>query len=162
MEPGPVATAFRSNSIRPLPGEDPELTELLARYDIPQRWYTLKARMLGLPRLADYDRMASIASEDAEFGWTEARDLVLDAYGSFSSELAGVARRLESRGLRVRTHVVVEDIPGEAILHEAEDEHAGLIALETHGRGGLSRLLHGSVADKVVRGEESLFEPNAA
>jgi oligoendopeptidase F len=64
-----------------------------ARYDIPQRWYTLKAGLLGLDRLADYDRMASIASEDAEFGWTEARGLVLDAYGSFSPELAGVARR---------------------------------------------------------------------
>jgi NAD(P)-dependent dehydrogenase (short-subunit alcohol dehydrogenase family) len=33
VEPGPVATAFRSNSIRPSPGEDPELTRLLARYD---------------------------------------------------------------------------------------------------------------------------------
>jgi NAD(P)-dependent dehydrogenase (short-subunit alcohol dehydrogenase family) len=33
VEPGPVATAFRHNSIRPSPGEDPELTELLARYD---------------------------------------------------------------------------------------------------------------------------------
>lgn len=63
-----------------------------SRYDIPQRWYTLKAQLLGLPRLADYDRMASIASEDAEFGWREARELVLDAYGSFSSELAGIAR----------------------------------------------------------------------
>jgi nucleotide-binding universal stress UspA family protein len=65
--------------------------------------------------------------------------------------LAEIARRLEARGLRVRTHVVIEDRPEEAILHEAEDEHAGLIALETHGRGGLSRLLHGSTTDKVVR-----------
>jgi nucleotide-binding universal stress UspA family protein len=65
--------------------------------------------------------------------------------------LAGIARRLESRGLRVQTHVVVEERPVDAILHEAEDEQAGLIALETHGRGGLSRLLHGSVTDKVVR-----------
>jgi nucleotide-binding universal stress UspA family protein len=65
--------------------------------------------------------------------------------------LAAVARRLEARGLKVRTHVVVEDRPEEAILHEAEDDHAGLIAMETHGRGGLSRLFHGSVADKVVR-----------
>ena len=64
-----------------------------SRYDIPQRWYTLKAGLLGLPRLADYDRMASIASEDAAFGWSEARELVLDAYGSFSSELADIARR---------------------------------------------------------------------
>jgi nucleotide-binding universal stress UspA family protein len=65
--------------------------------------------------------------------------------------LAVVARRVEARGLKVRTHVVVEEKPAEAILHEADDEHAGLIAMETHGRGGLSRLFHGSVADKVVR-----------
>ncbi len=65
--------------------------------------------------------------------------------------LAEIARRLEARGLRVRTHVTIEDRPEEAILNEAEDEHAGLIALETHGRGGISRLLHGSIADKLVR-----------
>ena len=64
-----------------------------ARYDIPQRWYALKARVLGLDRLADYDRMASVADEESEFGWREARELVLDAYGSFSSELRGAAHR---------------------------------------------------------------------
>ena len=64
-----------------------------ARYDIPQRWYALKARVLGLDRLADYDRMASVADEESEFGWREARELVLDAYGSFSSELQGAAHR---------------------------------------------------------------------
>jgi oligoendopeptidase F len=63
-----------------------------SRSDIPQRWYRLKAQLLGLERLADYDRMASVASSDAEFGWTEARELVLDAYSSFSSELAGAAQ----------------------------------------------------------------------
>ncbi|HYV60168.1 MAG TPA: oligoendopeptidase, partial [Acidimicrobiia bacterium] len=61
------------------------------RYDIPQRWYALKARVLGLDRLADYDRMASVADEESEFGWREARELVLDAYGSFSDELANTA-----------------------------------------------------------------------
>ena len=64
-----------------------------ARYDIPQRWYALKARVLGLDRLADYDRMASVADEESEFGWREGRELVLDAYGSFSSELQGAAHR---------------------------------------------------------------------
>lgn len=63
------------------------------RNDIPQRWYTLKAQLLGLERLADYDRMASVATVDAEFGWDEARHLVLDAYRSFSPELADVANR---------------------------------------------------------------------
>jgi oligoendopeptidase F len=64
-----------------------------ARYDIPQRWYALKARILGVDRLADYDRMASVADEESEFGWREARELVLDAYGSFSDELQGAAHR---------------------------------------------------------------------
>ena len=50
------------------------------RYDIPQRWYALKARLLGIDKLADYDRMASVASADEVFGWSEARELVLDAY----------------------------------------------------------------------------------
>ena len=64
-----------------------------ARYDIPRRWYALKARVLGLERLADYDRMASMADEESEFGWHEARELVLDAYGSFSGELQSAAHR---------------------------------------------------------------------
>jgi len=66
--------------------------------------------------------------------------------------LTGIAHSLEARGLKVRTHVVAEDRPALGILNEAEGEHAGLIALETHGRGGLARLFFGSTADKVVRG----------
>jgi len=64
-----------------------------ARYDIPQRWYRLKAAILGLPRLADYDRMASVTDEDPRFGWEDAKALVLDAYASFSPQLADLARR---------------------------------------------------------------------
>ncbi|HEY5171874.1 MAG TPA: M3 family oligoendopeptidase, partial [Acidimicrobiia bacterium] len=63
------------------------------RYTIPQRWYALKARLLGLDRLADYDRMASVADVEAQIGWHDAKDLVLDAYGSFSGELADTAHR---------------------------------------------------------------------
>ena len=66
---------------------------VVGRYDIPQRWYGLKARVLGLDRLADYDRMASVAEDESTIGWTEATDLVLDAYDRFSPELAGIARR---------------------------------------------------------------------
>ncbi len=36
---------------------------VVARYDIPQRWYRLKAQVLGVDKIADYDRMASVASE---------------------------------------------------------------------------------------------------
>jgi oligoendopeptidase F len=63
------------------------------RNSIPQRWYALKARLLGIDRLADYDRMASVADVEAHIGWQNAKELVLDAYGSFSSELADTAQR---------------------------------------------------------------------
>jgi oligoendopeptidase F len=63
------------------------------RYDIPHRWYAAKAQALGLDRLADYDRMASVAEDDSTIGWSEARGLVLDAYASFSPDLASVAQR---------------------------------------------------------------------
>jgi oligoendopeptidase F len=63
-----------------------------ARYELPRRWYRLKARLLGLDRLADYDRMAAVTSEADSIPWSEARDLVLDSYGSFSPELAATAR----------------------------------------------------------------------
>ncbi|HZP28847.1 MAG TPA: M3 family oligoendopeptidase [Acidimicrobiia bacterium] len=65
---------------------------VVKRYDIPQRWYALKARLLGVDRIADYDRMASVAASESEFRWSEARALVLDAYASFSPELADAAR----------------------------------------------------------------------
>ncbi|HEY6532262.1 MAG TPA: M3 family oligoendopeptidase [Acidimicrobiales bacterium] len=65
---------------------------VVARYDIPQRWYRLKAQMLGVDRIADYDRNSSIAEAEEEFSWSQATEVVLDAYGSFSDELAGVVR----------------------------------------------------------------------
>jgi oligoendopeptidase F len=66
---------------------------VVARYDIPQRWYSLKAEILGVDRIADYDRMASVADDETTIGWSAAKELVLDAYGSFSPELESDAER---------------------------------------------------------------------
>jgi nucleotide-binding universal stress UspA family protein len=66
--------------------------------------------------------------------------------------LGGVAEKLRSRSLLVQTKVSIEEYPAEVILKEASSSSASLIALETHGRGGFSRLMLGSVADKVLRG----------
>ena len=63
------------------------------RYDIPQRWYRLKARLLGLDQLADYDRAAPVIPEDLTFSFGQARDLVLDTYESFSPEAGRITRR---------------------------------------------------------------------
>ncbi|MGB6057931.1 MAG: M3 family oligoendopeptidase, partial [Microthrixaceae bacterium] len=66
---------------------------VVGRYDLPQKWYSLKAQILGVDRIADYDRMASVASDETTVGWAEAKSIVLDAYGSFSPELANIAKR---------------------------------------------------------------------
>jgi oligoendopeptidase F len=62
-------------------------------YSIAQRWYTLKAQVLGVDKLADYDRMASVATADRDIGWAEGTSIVRDAYASFSPELAGIVDR---------------------------------------------------------------------
>jgi oligoendopeptidase F len=64
-----------------------------ARYELPRRWYRLKAGLLGLDRLADYDRMAAVTEEDERVEWPRARDMVLESYGAFSEELGALARR---------------------------------------------------------------------
>src|SRR3954469_1076683 len=64
-----------------------------ARYDIPQRWYRLKAQLLGIERIADYDRMAAVTAEEVVVPWGEARDLVTDCYQQFSPELGAIVQR---------------------------------------------------------------------
>ena len=63
------------------------------RFDIPQRWYRLKARLLGLDRLRDYDRLAPLLQEESLFSFRESRELVLDSYESFAPQAGAVARR---------------------------------------------------------------------
>jgi oligoendopeptidase F len=70
------------------------LSAVRRRFDIPQRWYRLKARLLGIPRLADYDRLAAVTEEEEPpIAWADARAIVLDSYRSFSPDLADLAGR---------------------------------------------------------------------
>jgi len=63
-------------------------------YDVPQRWYALKARILGVDKLADYDRAASVAEvEEEDIAWSDAKSMVLDSFGDFSPLLGDWARR---------------------------------------------------------------------
>ncbi len=73
--------------------------------------------------------------------------------------LTGIAERLQaqarardSMSLRIQTRVVIGKNPSAIILEESSKHGIDLIAMETHGYSGLTRLLIGSVADKVLRG----------
>ncbi|AUX10441.1 universal stress protein UspA [Halalkaliarchaeum desulfuricum] len=61
-----------------------------------------------------------------------------------------VRERAEDRSIPVETSIV-EGTPSRCIVREAEETGCDLIVMGTHGRGGIDRLLLGSVAEKVVR-----------
>jgi len=66
------------------------------------------------------------------------------------AELADAARALERDGLRVEADVVVGERVAHELLEMAKAKSADLIAMTTNGRGA-SRLVVGSVADKILR-----------
>ncbi len=63
------------------------------RYELPRRWYRLKAQLLGVERLADYDRMAAVTQDEVTFTYAQACELVQDCYASFSPELGELVGR---------------------------------------------------------------------
>jgi oligoendopeptidase F len=58
-----------------------------SRYDIPHRYFALKKKLLRLDTLYDWDRYAPLDSAEPQVSWDEARQIVLDAYGSFSPRM---------------------------------------------------------------------------
>jgi len=71
---------------------------VVGRYDVVQRYYTLKAKLLGLDRLSFYDRMAPLAEDTTQVEWAEAKQLVLDAFADFSDETGDVVSRFFDEG----------------------------------------------------------------
>ncbi len=69
----------------------------------------------------------------------------------------GIAQRMEASlmrlddvGLQGET-IIVHGVPFESIINTAQDNEADLIVMGTHGRTGLTHVLMGSVAERVVR-----------
>jgi nucleotide-binding universal stress UspA family protein len=61
------------------------------------------------------------------------------------------AEKLREDGFRTRTDVVISEDIAQSIADYAARESIDLVAIATHGRGGLSRALIGSVADALTR-----------
>jgi nucleotide-binding universal stress UspA family protein len=75
-----------------------------------------------------------------------------DQAAAARESLEAEAIALRDSGLEVAIEVLVGAHPPDGILDFAESSSADLIAMATHGRGGVARLILGSVADKVIRG----------
>lgn len=75
-----------------------------------------------------------------------------DAKRGAADYLESRAEGMRRRGLRVTTSVVVDAQAGQGIIAETEAVGADIVAMATHGRKGISRVVLGSAADKVLRG----------
>jgi len=81
---------------------------------------------------------------------TMGEDLLGDLERQAGAELAQVLPQAQEAATEV-TRSVVTGSPSLKIVETAEAEHADLIVMATHGRTGLSHLMVGSVAERVVR-----------
>lgn len=77
-------------------------------------------------------------------------NLLAEAETAARDYLDGLAPPLRERGLKVQCVTMIGH-PAESIVHYAEENRFNLVALATHGRSGLKRLVFGSVADYVIR-----------
>ena len=60
---------------------------------LSHRYYVMKAKWLGLDKLATWDRNAPLPEKpERTIKWLEAQEIVLSAYGRFAPEMAGIAR----------------------------------------------------------------------
>jgi len=90
------------------------------------------------------------------------QELLDDARKGSAEYLESHAENMRRRGLRVTTSVATDAQAGHGILSEGEAVGADMVAMATHGRQGLSRVILGSATDKVLRGMHSpllLYRP---
>ncbi len=80
------------------------------------------------------------------------QQIVDEARESAQQYLDTAVATLQAEGFDARGLVEVDSQPGHAIARVTEEQHADLVVMATHGRGGLQRALLGSTTDKVIRG----------
>jgi oligoendopeptidase F len=133
-----------------------------SRYDIPQRYYRLKAKLLGIDRLAHYDRMAPVSQTPVTMSWDEATRVVAEAYSSFSTEAGRIVsdffdRRWVDAPVRPDKHVgayCMTRVPGAhpyVLMNYTGDRRSVLTLAHELGHG-----LHGVLAqDRGVFNSET-------
>jgi oligoendopeptidase F len=76
-----------------------QLAAIGARYDLPQRWNRLKARLLCIERLASSDLRAPLPSVTRQISFSESRQLITSAWSSFSPRAGAIIDMFFTQGL---------------------------------------------------------------
>lgn len=66
---------------------------VVSRFDLVQRFYKLKKKLLKLPELYDYDRYAPVGGREPSITWKQAEALVVESFASLSEEFEMLAIR---------------------------------------------------------------------
>jgi nucleotide-binding universal stress UspA family protein len=90
---------------------------------------------------------ASYSSMPMETSWEHIRDMLGE---EGQRALERVAELAADADVPVES-VVLDGSPSREVVRYAEEEGCDLVVMGTHGRGGIDRLLLGSVAERVVR-----------
>lgn len=91
---------------------------------------------------------ASFASLPMETSWEGVSDMLREDGKEALERVREIAQRHD---VPVET-ALIEGTPSKEVVRYATEEGCDLIVMGTHGRGGIDRLLLGSVAERVVRG----------
>lgn len=89
-------------------------------------------------------------SSAVERGYTEAEQELQAQREELLVDLRPEADHLREMGYAVKLEVQFGD-PAQRIVQYVNDEEVSLVAMATHGRSGLTRLVMGSVAERVLR-----------
>ena len=68
--------------------------------------------------------------------------------------LNAIESRLKAKGIECRSKVM-HRVPWDKIVNFAGKSHDTMVAISTHGRSGIARLVLGSVADMLIRSLET-------
>ena len=128
---------------------------IVARYDIPQRFYSLKARLLGLETMRDYDRFAPLQPVEGMVEWDEAREIVLESFTGFSPLAGEIVGRFFERDwidaavrpgkmLGAFCATLVPDVHPYVLMNYAGERRSVLTLAHELGHG-----LHGSLAQDL-------------
>jgi nucleotide-binding universal stress UspA family protein len=93
---------------------------------------------------------ASYASVSVDASWEGVSDMLREEGEAAVEAVADLARAADVEVVSV----LRSGSPSREIVRYAEDEDCDLVVMGTHGRGGIDRLLLGSVAERVVRSSE--------
>jgi nucleotide-binding universal stress UspA family protein len=126
---------------------------------LPHAEYLAKALGVELVLFQVTDSEADLMAASTPVGVPPAPSISADAaqrvaaeqHATVEAELREYAAALRSRGLDDIVVEVISGRPSDAILDASDRLDVDLVVMATHGRGGLGRMLLGSVADSVTR-----------